>query len=176
MSVPRGTATIGVSVLGVSGIRAALRPLLEPELTDALDRGNRAAARALAKRVRAEVAKSSPTVARAVRVKRARTGKPGWVVGSRRRGVGFVFPFIVGGTSDHGPLRAKRLVFIPGWNPYLGASAPAKRLSGKAGDRLVMVARVRGVRASDSVAVAAAAGESEAVRAAEQSFAQSARL
>lgn len=78
-------------------------------------------------------------MARAVRVKRAKTGKPGWVVGSRRK-IAFFWHMVINGTRDHGPRKADALVFVPGWNPYLGASSHG------AGNGWVRARRVRGVK------------------------------
>jgi len=116
----RGTSTLRVTVDGVPAIHRAFRPLLEPEITQIIDAANRTAARSLAKDVKAEARPVSRHMARAVRVKRARTGKPGWVVGSRRK-IAFFWHMVINGTRDHGPRKADALVFVPGWNPYLGA-------------------------------------------------------
>lgn len=155
MSV-RGSATIGVSVRGLTGIERALRPWLEPELTNMLDVGTRAAARSLAKDVKAEAAPVSKHMARAVRVKRAKTGKPGWVVGSHRK----TYPWwamTISGTRAHGPKRADALVFVPGFEPYLGASSHG------VGNGVVRTKRVRGVPANDIVERAATKGERAAM-------------
>ena len=120
----RGTSTATISVLGIDGIRLALAKWIEPELTPELDAANKKAAQTLAKALRAEVRPVSRHMARAVRVKRARTGKPDWVVGSHRK-TAFWWPFVIGGTRAHGPRKAASLYFIPGWNPYLGTSPPS---------------------------------------------------
>lgn len=135
----RGSATISVHVTGVRGIRRAMAPWLEPELTAELDAANRAAARTLAKALRSELRPVSRHMSRAVRVKRARTGKPGWVVGSRRK-VAFFWHMVIGGTRDHGPRKARYLLFVPGFNQYLGASSHG------VGNGWVRASRVRGVR------------------------------
>ena len=153
----RGGSTITYRVQGVSGIRKALRPWLEPELTREIDAANKKAANALAKELRSAMRPVSKHMAKAVRVKRARTGKPGWIVGSRRK-VAFFWPFVIGGTKAHGPRRAKALVFIPGWNPYLGVSSHG------AGNQWVRASRVKGVPANDIVERVATAGESKAMR------------
>jgi hypothetical protein len=122
----KGSATVGIQVTGVSGIRRALAPWLEPELTRELDAANRAAARVLAKELRAEVKPLSKRMAKAVRVKRARTGKPGWVVGAKRK-TAFFWHMVIRGTRDHGPRKAKALIWT-------------------AGGRTIVARRVRGVR------------------------------
>jgi hypothetical protein len=138
MRTPRGNSVLTVKVAGVDGIRKALRPWLDPELTNELDAANKKAAQTMARQLRSALAPVSKHMARAVRVKRAKTGKPGWVVGSRRKGA-FFWHMVIGGTADHGPRRAKSLVFVPGWNPYLGGHSPSQGW--------VRVARVKGVRA-----------------------------
>ncbi|MFZ9979548.1 MAG: hypothetical protein ACO3HN_06350 [Opitutales bacterium] len=141
----RGGATVTVTVKGIDGIRRAIRPWLDPELTLQLDAANKKAAQAMAKELRTEIRPVSKHMAKAVRVRRAKTGKPGWVVGSRRKAA-FFWPFVIGGTKDHGP-RAGRaaLVFVPGWNPYLGASSKG------VGDKWVRARSVSGVRANPLV-------------------------
>lgn len=139
--MPRGTSTALVRVEGVDAIHRAFRPLLEPEITAILDAANKKAAQSLAKDVRAEARPVSKHMARAVRVKRAKTGKPGWVVGSRRK-IAFFWHMVINGTRDHGPRKADALVFVPGWNPYLGASSKG------VGSKWVRALRVRGVTAN----------------------------
>lgn len=152
MSIPRGSATISVHVAGVRGIRRALAPWLEPELTEELDAANRRAARRYAKDLRAELRPMSRHMSKAVRVKRARTGKPGWVVGSRRK-IAFFWHMVIGGTQDHGPRKAKYLLFVPGFNQYIGASSHG------VGNGWVRASRVRGVRPNDAVERVARRGE-----------------
>lgn len=164
-----GTSTMTVKVNGIGPIRRALRPLLEPELTKHLDAANRAAARSLAKDLRKEVKPISKHMAKAVRVKRARTGKPGWVVGSRRK-VAFFWHMVIGGTRSHGPRKAPALVFVPGWNPYLGASSKG------AGNRVVRVKRVRGVKGNDAVGRVARGQGRAALKRIEQQIVKEARL
>lgn len=106
----RGSASVRVQVTGVSAIQRALRPLLDPEFTQRVDAANKKGAQSLAKDLRAEARPLSKRMARSVRVKRAKTGKPGWVVGSRRK-VAFFWPFVINGTRDHGPRKAAALSF-----------------------------------------------------------------
>lgn len=106
----RGSSYISVEVEGLDALRTALRPLLEPEITKAFDEVNKAGAKAYAKALRPAVRSASTRMARAVRVKRAKTGKPDWVVGSKRK-VAFFWPFVIAGTKDHGPKKAKALVW-----------------------------------------------------------------
>jgi hypothetical protein len=162
----KGNSTAAIQVTGVSGCRRALAPWLEPELTAHLDAANRTAARGLAKELKREAAPVSKHMARAVRVKRARTGKPGWVVGSRRK-VAFFWHMVILGTRSHGPRKADALVFVPGWNPYLGASSHG------AGNGLVRVKSVRGVPANPIVDRVAKRGERTAVAAIDDAMTRS---
>lgn len=139
MTTRRGASTAFVRVEGVPAIHRAFRPLLEPEITAIIDASSKKAAQSLAKDVKAEARPVSRHMARAVRVKRAKTGKPGWVVGSRRK-IAFFWHMVINGTRDHGPRKADALVFVPGWNPYLGASSHG------AGNGWVRARRVRGVK------------------------------
>lgn len=107
----KGNSTVTIEVKGVSAIQRALRPLLEPKFSLQIDASNKKAAQALAKDVRSEARPASKRMAKAVRVKRARTGKPGWVVGSKRK-TAFFWHMVINGTRDHGPKRAKMLVFV----------------------------------------------------------------
>lgn len=139
MTTRRGASTAFVRVEGIPAIHRAFRPLLEPEITAIIDASNKKAAQSLAKDVRAEARPVSRHMAKAVRVKRARTGKPGWVVGSRRK-IAFFWHMVINGTRDHGPRKADALVFVPGWNPSLGASSHG------VGNGWVRAKRVRGVK------------------------------
>jgi hypothetical protein len=151
----KGTATMAVETVGVSGIRKALAPWLEPELTAELDVATKRAAQTLAKDLRSEARPVSKHMAKAVRVKRARTGKPGWIVGSRRK-VAFFWHMVIRGTKSHGPRKAKALVFVPGWTPYIGASSHG------VGNGVVRVSRVKGVDPNPIVERVARRGETRA--------------
>lgn len=145
-----------VEIKGVSGIRKALRPLLEPELSKELDAAAKAAANTYAKALRPELRKVSKRMGRAVRVKRAKRERPAWVVGSRRK-VAFFWPFVIGGTRDHGPRKASLLSFV-----------------GKSGS--VRTRRVRGVPANPIVERVARSVESRAMTDAERHFDKSTGL
>ena len=135
------TAHATIRVTGIGPIHRALAPLLDPELTNRIDKANKQAANKLAKYVRSEARPASKHMAKAVRVKRARTGKPGWVVGSKRKDA-FFFHMVILGTKDHGPKNANALIFIPGWNPYIGGSSKG------VGNKYVRAKRVKGVKAN----------------------------
>jgi hypothetical protein len=149
---PRGSSTFGVEVVGATGIRKALAPLLEPELTKALDRANKKGAQLYAKRLRPAVGARSKRMRKAVRVRRAKTGKPGWVIGSKRS-VAFFWPFVIGGTRDHGPRKADALRF-------------------RVGSRWVTTKSVRGVKADPIVEKVGRSSESEVERVINQAFAE----
>lgn len=141
----KGNSFMTVTVKGDREIHAILRKWMEPELTNELDAGNKKAGQLLAKELRKELRPISKHMAKAVRLKRARTGKPEWVVGSRRK-IAFFWHMLIGGTRAHGPRRAPALVFIPNWNPYIGASS-----KGVGSGRVVRAQRVRGVRPNPAV-------------------------
>ena len=107
----KGNSTVRVQVKGADAIHRALQPLLDPEFSQQIDAANKKGAQSLAKDVRSEARPASRRMAKAVRVKRARTGKPGWVVGSKRK-TAFFWHMVINGTKAHGPKRAKMLVFV----------------------------------------------------------------
>lgn len=122
----RGGSTVRVTVKGAPALHRALRPLLEPEFSRIVDASNKKGAQSLAKDVKAEARPVSKRMARATRVKRAKTGKPDWVVGGRRR-VAFFWHFVINGTKAHGPRSA----------PFLRWQAHG---------RTILARRVRGVK------------------------------
>ena len=142
-----------VKVQGVSGIRRALRPLLEPEISRELDAATKKAAQTYAKALRPALRPVSRRMARAVRVKRAKRERPAWVVGSRRK-VAFFWPFVIGGTKDHGPRKAPFLRFKDAQGKYVRAS------------------RVRGVKGNPIVDRVARSVERQAAAQADKSFVQ----
>jgi hypothetical protein len=128
----KGTSTaISVQVRGVPALHRALAKLLEPELTQAMDKANKQGANVYAKALRPAVGARSSRMRKAVRVKRAKTGKPGWVIGSKRK-IAFFWPFVIGGTRAHGPRKARALAFQVGGN-WVRAS----RVSGVPADPIV---------------------------------------
>ncbi len=165
-----GSSHLTISVQGISGIRRALRPLLEPEITAELDASTKRAAQLYARELRTELRPISRHMSRAVRVKRAKTGKPDWVVGSRRK-VAYFWHMVIGGTRDHGPRKAPALMFVPNWNPYIGASS-----RGIETGRVVRARRVRGVPANPAVERVATRNERRAFSLAEQQFLRSTGL
>jgi len=152
-----GNSSFNVTVIGVPAIQRALRGWLEPELTDNLDKATKAAAKEFAKAVKAEVAPVSKRMRSAVRVKRAKTGRPGWVVGSKRK-IAFFWPFVIGGTKAHG-VKRKRLMF---WLDDAATPHVARH--------------VRGVPPNDLVERAANKVEAKAFREADTEMSRSAPL
>ena len=77
---------------------------------------------------------------------------------------------VIGGTRAHGPRFAKALVFIPGFNPYLGASSHG------VGNGWVRARRVAGVPPNDIVGRAVAKYETATAAAIETDVAKRAGL
>lgn len=103
-------SSYAVQIRGASDIQRALRKWLEPELDKELDAATKKAAQLYARELRSALRPVSKRMARAVSVRKARRERPGYVVGSRRK-VAFFWPFVIGGTKDHGPRRAQTLYF-----------------------------------------------------------------
>jgi hypothetical protein len=103
-------SSMTVSVRGAEGIEKVLKKWLEPELDKQLDAAAKKSALLYARELRTALRPVSKRMACAVRVHRARKEKPAWVVGSSRK-VAFFWPFVLDGTRDHGPKRAKALYF-----------------------------------------------------------------
>lgn len=144
----RGNSAISVEVEGLSAIHKAFRPLLEPEITNLFNEANKKGAQAYAKALRPEVRRVSKRMARAVRVRRAKTGRPDWVVGSRRK-VAFFWPFVIGGTRDHGPKKARLLVWV---TPT--ATVRSKRVRGVGANPIVeRVAKANEKRIADAISI-----------------------
>lgn len=157
-----------VEVRGADAIHRALAPLLQPELDEIMWRTTRKAAQQYAKALRSETKPASRTMAGAVRYYKAKRDRPGYVVGYRRRKAFFAH-WVIGGTRDHGPKRASALVFIPGFNAYLGASSHGVgRADGGGG--WVRARRVSGVRPNPIVERAGDKAEGRVSREMEQQF------
>lgn len=148
--------TARIQVKGADAIHRALRPLLEPELSKILDASTKKSAQLYAKALRPELRTVSKRMAKAVRVRRAKRERPAWVVGSSRK-VAFFWPFVIGGTRDHGPRRARLIVFVTK-------------------DATVRTRRVRGVKANPIVERVATRMESRAAAEADKHFARNTGL
>lgn len=101
MSRIAGNSALSVSIVGAPQVHAMFRKFLEPELTATVFAGNKAAAKLYAKELRSAAKPLSGRMAKAVRVRTAKSGKPDVIVGTRRK-VAFFWPFVVGGTKQHG--------------------------------------------------------------------------
>lgn len=154
-----------VEVRGVTELHRALRPLLEPEISLTLDAGLKEAAKLYRRELRKESKPASRHMASAVRYYKAKRDRPGYVVGYRRKRALFAH-FVIGGTRDHGPRKADALVFVPGWNPYLGASSHG------VGNQVVRARRVRGVKPNNIVDRVATRVESAAAKKVDTTFAK----
>jgi hypothetical protein len=152
-----------IRVEGIDGLHRALRPLLQPEMDLRMYAALKESAKVYKKALAAESRPASRTMAAAVRYYKAKRDKPGYVIGYRRRKAFFTH-FVIGGTRDHGPRKAKALVFVPGWNPYLGASSHG------AGNGWVRAARVRGVKANNIVERVGTRLEQRAAKQVESTF------
>lgn len=136
--------SLTVTVKGADGIQRALRKWLDPELTKELDAATKKSAQLYARELRKEARPVSRRMARAVRVKRARREKPGWVVGSRRK-VAFFWPFVIDGTKAHGPRKNKAGLLV--WvTPDNSATIRARHVRGVHANPLVerVAARAEG--------------------------------
>ena len=137
-----------VQVKGVEGVRAMLQPWLERELSKQLDKATKAGAKVMAADLKVALRPVSKRMARAVRTRRARRERPAWVVGSSRK-VAFFWPFVIGGTKDHGPKRSDFLV----WEDK---------------GRTIRAKRVRGVKPNPVVSRVARSSQEKAYRAMEK--------
>lgn len=157
-----------IEVQGVKELHRALQPLLEPEIRLRMEASLKQGAQVYSKELRREARPASTRMSRAVRYYKAKRDKPGYVVGFRRR-VAFFTHFVIGGTRDHGPRKAKLLWFVPGWNPYGASSHGVGRTDGRGG-AWVRAARVRGVKANPIVDRVADRFEGRVAKATEAQF------
>lgn len=137
-------STFDVRIQGADGIHRALRKWLDPELSKELDAATKKSAQLYARELRKEARPVSKRMARAVRVKRAKREKPGWVVGSRRK-VAFFWPFVIGGTKAHGPRKNKSGLLV--WvTPGNTATVRARHVRGVKANPIVerVAARAEG--------------------------------
>lgn len=118
-----------VRVTGDEAIRAVLRKWVDPSLRKRLQDATKAGATAFKAPMKAEAAQVSKRLARSVSVRKAARNTPATVV-TFRPNVAFFRHFIIGGTKDHGPRKAKLIVFL------------------NREGRLIRTRQVRGVRAN----------------------------
>lgn len=152
-----------VDVKGVDGLRRALKPLLQPEIDQHIWSALKKGAAEYKKDLARESRPASKHMAKAARYRKARRERPAYIVGYDRKKAFFAH-FVIGGTGAHGPRKAKALVFVPGWNPYLGTSSHG------VGNGWVRAARVRGVQPNPIVDRVATRGEAARTRDIENQF------
>lgn len=136
-------STMSVQVKGVSEIRRVLAKWVDPAaLNKELDAATKESAKLYAKELKSALRPVSKRMARAVRVRRARRERPGWVVGSRRK-TAFFWPFVIGGTRAHGPRKAKLLAWV---TPGNTATVRARHVRGVPANPIVerVAARAEG--------------------------------
>jgi hypothetical protein len=131
------TAVVGVE--GVAGVHEMLRKWADPKTLETRNRNaTRAAAKLLAKPLRAEARAASSRMGKSVYIHQKRGDRTATIVGHHRkvsRGPkGDFWPMVIGGTKDHGPRKAKFLIFTG------------------SGGETIFARRVRGVRPNPIVA------------------------
>lgn len=140
-----------IRITGAAGVHEMLAPYTNPRLPKRMQAVTKAGATVFKAPLKAEAGRVSKRLARSVSVRTARKDKPATIVTFRPK-IAFFRHFVIGGTRDHGPRKAKVLVF-----------------KGKDGD-LVVAHRVRGVRPNPIVDRVAAAYEGRAYDAMSQAL------
>lgn len=130
--------TAFVRITGAAGVHEMLAPYTAPRLPKRMQAVTKSGATVFKAPLKAEAAKYSKHLARSVSVRMARRDRPATVVTFRPK-IAFFRHMVIGGTKDHGPKKAPLLVFVPGWNPYIGASSHG------VGNKVIRIGRVRGV-------------------------------
>lgn len=140
-----------LSFTGQSEIEAMLSNWQDPTLTKRAQAATKKGAQVLQAPLRAAVTPLSRRMGQSVYVHAATREKPAYVIGHHKR-TAFFWPWLIGGTKDHGPRSKPVLVFVPGFNPFSGVSS---KLSGTT-QSLVHARTVRGVKPHPVVAAVAA--------------------
>lgn len=99
-----------ISVTGADGVHRMLRDYMEPKLPRRMQDATKAGANVFKAPLKAAARPLSRRLARSVSVKRSRRDRPATLVHFRSKTAWFRH-FLIGGTKDHGPRRAKALVF-----------------------------------------------------------------
>ena len=146
-----------VTIEGLPEARAMLSPYSEANLTASLKAATKAAAKVFVRPLKAEARPVSRRMATAVKVLANKRDKPGYHVAFRGKPAYFKH-MVIGGTRPHGPKRAEALVFVPGWNQYMGRAPRA----GRVGGGWVRARSVRGVPSNEMVARVFRAHEQQA--------------
>lgn len=102
-----------VTIQGADGVQKMLSDYMEPKLPRRLQDATKAGANVFKAPLKAEARRVSKRMARAVSVKRARKDRPATIVVFRAK-LAWFRHFVIGGTRDHGPRRARLLVFDSG--------------------------------------------------------------
>jgi len=155
-----------IEVRGVEGVHRMLADYMTPKLPKRMQDATKAGAEVFKKPVKAEAAKVSKRLNRSVSVRKAARDRPATILTFRPK-IAWFRHFIIGGTRDHGPRRASALFFVPGWNPYSGASSKG------VGNNWVRVPRVRGVKPNPIIARVFTQYEATALAAIDRSLDQS---
>jgi hypothetical protein len=157
-----------IRVEGVSAVQHALSPFLQPELDRHLYAALKPGAMTFKREVAKEARPASMRMSKAARYRKAKRDKPGYVIGFKRKKAYFAH-MVIGGTKDHGPRKADALVFVPGWNPYGGASS--RGVGGSKGG-WVRASRVSGVKPNPIVERAASRADAAVTRQVEAALAK----
>lgn len=123
---------VEVDIIGREGVHRMLANYTDPKLRRRLQAASKVGATVFKAPLKAEAGKVSKRMARAVSVRVAKRDKPATVISFRSK-TAFFRHFVIRGTRDHGPRRAKALAF-----------------QGRFG--FVLTKRVRGVKANPLVA------------------------
>lgn len=98
-------------VIGADGVETMLKDYMVPKLPRRLQVATKAGATVFKEPLKSAARPLSKRLARSVSVRVAKRDKPASVVTFRPK-VAFFRHFIIGGTADHGPRRARALVFV----------------------------------------------------------------
>ncbi len=101
---------IGVSIAGQDGVHRMLQDYTTPKLPKRMQIATKAGGTVFKAPLKAEARKVSKRLARSVSVRTARKDRPATIVTFRPK-VAFFRHFVIGGTADHGPKKAKVLIF-----------------------------------------------------------------
>ena len=163
--------SIRVTYEGIDDVHRMLSAYSDPRLTERLKAATKDGAKVFVKPLKSEARPVSRRMANSVKVLTNKRDKPGYHVKFKPTGNQYTTPYfkhmVIGGTSSHGPrTSAPALVFVPGWNPYMGRAPRARR----AGNAWVRAARVKGVRPNPMVTRVADRYEQQAYAAFDKSL------
>lgn len=104
---------MSVQIIGADGVHKMLADYTSPKLPRRLQLATKAGAQVFKAPVVSEARKVSKRLARSVSVRNAKRDKPASVVTFRPK-VAFFRHFVIDGTRDHGPRRARMLAWSSG--------------------------------------------------------------